>query len=379
MITRMNLKNFKCFSDACMEFSPLTLLSGINGSGKSTIIQILLLLRQSHLQGRLETQGINLHGDLIHLGLASDALSEAANEDEVCVAIHWMNDLRAKWLFDASEDLDYLPLKAVETSESNEVFKTPLFSRGFNYLVAERIGPRVVQQKNDFAVKEFRSMGNAGEYTAHFLAIHGREIIPDDIRLHKGAPSNSLLSQTEAWLSEIKPQTRLKIEEYYGTDQVRITYSSEVPSGTTRKFRATNEGFGLSFVLPVIVALLSAKPGDIIIIDTPEAHLHPSAQSKIGELLSRTARSGVQVLIETHSDHILNGVRLAIYDEIISPDETRFHYLTRILKEGDFITEIHTPEIDSAGRFKYWPPCFFDEWNLNLQRLLLPKEIKYGD
>ncbi|MCP4113589.1 MAG: DUF3696 domain-containing protein [Desulfobacteraceae bacterium] len=379
MITRIAIRNFKCFLDADVEFCPLTLLSGINGSGKSTIIQILLLLRQSYLQGRLATQGINLYGDLVNLGLASDALNEAANEDEISASIHWLNGLNAKWIFNASENLDYLPLKQVEINKKDEVFETSLFSKGFNYLVAERSGPRVIQQKNDLAVREFRSMGIAGEYTAHFLAIHGNEIVPDDARLNKKAPSDSLLSQSEAWLSELKPQTRIQIEEFYGTDQVRITYSSEVPSGTTKKFRATNEGFGLSFVLPIIVTLLAARPGDIIIIDTPEAHLHPSAQTKIGELVSKTAKSGVQVLIETHSDHILNGVRLALYDEIISPDETRFHYFTRTVKQGDFITEIHTPGIDSAGRFKYWPPGFFDEWNINLQRLLMPKELKYDD
>ncbi len=87
MITRITIRNFKCFLDADVEFCPLTVLSGINGSGKSTIIQILLLLRQSYLQGRLATQGINLYGDLVNLGLASDALNEAANEELILIRV----------------------------------------------------------------------------------------------------------------------------------------------------------------------------------------------------------------------------------------------------------------------------------------------------
>ena len=376
MISKINVRNFKCFLNSSIDFRSLTLLSGINGSGKSSLIQLLLLLRQSYLQGKLVNQGLSLHGELVNLGLAKDALSEAAKEDEISIEVIWDSGLNLNCIFDASKDLDYLPLKNNNLKDS--LFAMPLFSKGFNYLGAERIGPRVVQQINDIIVKESRQVGICGEFTGHFLAIHGDEPISNDLRLHKQATSNKLISQTEAWMGELTPQTRLKIKEYRGTDQVQLVYSFEIPSGTTNEYRATNVGFGLSVVLPVVVTLLAARPGDFVIIDSPEVHLHPRAQTKIGELLARTAESGVQVIVETHSDHVLNGVRLALRDGISSYEKFQFHYLTRSVREGDVIIEIHSPKIDNNGRFDSWPPGFFDEWNINLQRLLLPKEKGNG-
>ena len=379
MISRINIRNFKCFLNSSIDFLSLTLLSGINGSGKSSLVQILLLLRQSYLQGKLVNQGLSLHGELVNLGLASDALNEVAKEDEISIEVIWDNGLNLSCIFDASKDLDYLPLKSSKNEFMKEnLFDIPLFSKGFNYLGAERLGPRVVQQINDIIVKESRQVGINGEFTGHFLAKHGNEAISNDFRFHKKAASDKLISQTEAWMGELTPQTRINIKEYPGTDQVQLVYSFEIPSGTTNKYRATNVGFGLSVVLPVVVTLLAAKPGDLVIIDSPEVHLHPRAQTKIGELLARTAESGVQVIVETHSDHILNGVRLALRDGISSHEKIQFHYLSRSVREGDVIIEIHSPKIDNNGRLDVWPPGFFDEWNVNLQRLLLPKEEKNG-
>lgn len=74
-------------------------------------------------------------------------------------------------------------------------------------------------------------------------------------------------------------------------------------------FTAQNVGFGISYVLPIVLALVKAKKGELIILENPEAHLHPRGQRKMGELIARAAQGGVQVIVETHSDHILNGIR----------------------------------------------------------------------
>lgn len=373
MIKNLTLQNFKCFLKESIDFSSLTLFSGINGAGKSTIIQLLLLLRQSHLQGRLE-KGLSLQGDLLHVGRAKDALNEIANNDIISANIKWGNDINAAWTFNASEDSDFLPIITSENNPDQEtIYRTSLFSKGFNYISAERVGPRAVNQKDDYIVNEYKSVGMAGEFTANFLSAYGNNEIPNDLRYHEKAISRTLKANTEAWLNEISNKIRINPEEYLGTDQVRLTFSYETPSGSSSGYRATNVGFGLSYVLPIIVTVLSANPGDLIIIDTPEAHLHPRGQSKIGELLARAAKSGVQVIIETHSDHVLNGVRLAIYDDIIRAQETIFYYLSRELKQDELITEVHRLNIDASGRFEYWPSGFFDEWNINLQRLLYPK------
>jgi predicted ATPase len=115
---------------------------------------------------------------------------------------------------------------------------------------------------------------------------------------------------------------------------------------------------------------LVAKPGDLIIIENPEAHLHPSAQSKIGKLLALAAQNGVQVIIETHSDHVLNGIRVMIHgDDVlgkVNADifKTHFFYL-----DGD-AQERRVLNAKPGGKLTGWPAGFFDEWENNLRTLV---------
>lgn len=90
--------------------------------------------------------------------------------------------------------------------------------------------------------------------------------------------------------------------------------------------RPQNVGFGLTQLFPIIVAILAAREGDIILIENPEVHLHPKAQQDVGTLLARVAASGVQVVVETHSDHVLNGVRLAVKSKSIVPADVAIHF-----------------------------------------------------
>jgi len=72
-------------------------------------------------------------------------------------------------------------------------------------------------------------------------------------------------------------------------------------------------GFGLSYTLPVITALLVGTliPNSLVIIENPEAHLHPRGQTEIARLIALCAQVGTQIIIETHSDHLFDGIRIA--------------------------------------------------------------------
>ena len=76
MIQSVHLFNYKCFANQNTAFNALTLLSGLNGTGKSSVIQALLLLRQSYQQTLLPGKGLALNGDLVNVGTAQDALFE---------------------------------------------------------------------------------------------------------------------------------------------------------------------------------------------------------------------------------------------------------------------------------------------------------------
>lgn len=82
--------------------------------------------------------------------------------------------------------------------------------------------------------------------------------------------------------------------------------------GFTNEYTPQNVGFGISYSLHVITAILKAKDGDLIIIENPESHVHPRGQAELGKLIALAAINNIQIIIETHSDHIINGIRVAV-------------------------------------------------------------------
>ncbi len=127
-------------------------------------------------------------------------------------------------------------------------------------------------------------------------------------------------------------------------------------------------GFGITYTLPIVISLLSAKPGHLVLLENPEAHLHPRAQSKIGELIARTAASGVQVIFETHSDHVLNGVRMAVKDKRLGADDASILFFDRVA--GSLRARVTPLQMDADGRIDQWPVGFFDEFEKSIERLI---------
>ncbi len=359
----LSIRNFKCFDKVDVSLKPLTVLSGINGIGKSSFMQSLLLLRQSMLEPG-ESPKARLNGSLISLGYADDVLYEQAENDD---SIEFT-------LGDASQSatFSFAYKKGAKTLEPSKPLPTAkeisLFGRDFYYLNAERIGLRTAFDSLDFGGSRFNPIGNAGEYCAWLLATHERRPIGSDLLMHSQEPINELRSQVEAWLSEIGQTPRIHLDEHNSMDLVSMQFSfmrEGIPSGN---YRPTNVGFGLTYTLPIFVAALLAKPGGVLLIENPEAHLHPKGQSAMGRFLSRVAASGIQVIIETHSDHLLNGIRIATKKSVIKANDVVLHFFNREL--GALSTTVTTPQLDENGRLDQWPEGFFDEWENGLAELL---------
>jgi predicted ATPase len=383
MIHTLRLQNFKCFADQTLRFKSLTLLTGVNGMGKSTILQALLLLRQSFQQGLLGfrplrlTRGLALNGDLTHIGTARDALFEDAGENVIGLSLVSDNGLEKTWLFDSDHEADVLKLIS-STPDSNAIYDSTLFGNRVHYLQAERLGPRRFFETSDFLVRQQHQLGASGEYTAQFLAVFGTEEVQHEL-VREDASSASLLDQVEAWLSEISPGAKVVLAPNPNTDTVSLQYSflkkaqqSEDVRLRSNNYRATNVGFGITYILPILVAVLSSSPGTLILVENPEAHLHPRGQAMMGELLARAAACGIQIIVETHSDHVLNGIRVAVHDGKLSPDDVQLHYFQR--REDDGFAEVISPNINRDGRIDRWPDGFFDEWDKSLEALLTPRE-----
>jgi len=367
MIQSIQLTNFKCFEDQEVIFRPLTLLAGLNSSGKSTIIQALLLLRQSFLENLLPSVGLTLNGKLAQLGTAKDALFEESDSDEIAFEVK--DDLPAslnlRFAYREASDV----LAVIGSEVAGEIWKTSLFRDEFQYLRAERIGPRTSFGMSDYEVRHHHQIGSSGEFAVHFLSLFGSEIINLVGLRHPMATSNTLQSQVEAWMTEISPGVRLNLKRYSEMDLMTfgVAYSlgHQVASS---EYRPTNVGFGITYALPIVVSVLSAHPGSLVIVENPEAHLHPRGQVKMGELLSLASTVGIQILIETHSDHVLNGIRLAVHGR--KADPTRVALYHSKWERGGKSPSLTLLNINENGRISEWPEGFFDEMERSLDQLL---------
>jgi predicted ATPase len=368
-IQSLRLQNFKCFEDQVLRLRPLTLLSGLNSTGKSSVIQSLLLLRQSYQQGLLQKIGLALNGDLIHIGTAIDALFEGAKGDSIGFDLSLENGIEKQWRFQYDQEVDVLSLSSSELEGEMRIYDTSLFKDNFHYLQAERLGPRRFFETSDFLVRQRRQLGTAGEYAAHFLSVFGDNAIAHQPLAHPNAVSLSLRAQVEAWLGEISPGTLIALSPSSNTDTISLQFSF----ATSNKYRATNVGFGITYVLPILIAILSSSAGSLLLIENPEAHLHPKGQAEMGALLARAASCGIQVVIETHSDHVLNGIRVAVHDGMIEPQDTQLHFFQRTVRDEQVQNEVTPLLIDHNGRIDHWPDGFFDEWDKSLEALLEPR------
>lgn len=368
MLQTLKIQNFKVLKEFEFLLSNLTLLSGLNSMGKSSLIQVLLLIRQSHQQKVLNKDGLLLSGNYLNIGNGKDALSIDAEEDILAFDIEWDDDDYLIMEFNYNERSNLQSLNKIEPQEFN--FNKSLFNNCFQYLSAERVSPKSVFPVSDYDINTLHSLGKNGEFTAHFLFEHGsKPIIVKELQ-HKKAKSETLLAQVDAWMSEISPGIKITANVIPEVNQASLRYEFETKNGFTEKFRPENVGFGLTYVLPVVTAVLAASPGDLLIIENPEAHLHPAGQSAVANLLACAAQCGIQIIIETHSDHFLNGVRIATKKASITPDNISIFYFSPQLNSTEHSIDVYQPFIDDRGMLNEWPEGFFDEWDKGLDILI---------
>jgi len=188
----------------------------------------------------------------------------------------------------------------------------------------------------------------------------------DDVsprRAHTNEPATSVRKQLDYWLATLFPGAQANVQYVPQVSLLSLQFRlSDI--GPWR--RPANIGYGLTYAFPIIVALLTADEGQVVMIDSPEAHLHPSAQSRMGLLLAHFAAAGVQIVVETHSDHLLNGARLAVSSGLISHADLQIHFFSAATSDGHGVI---SPALDSRGSVSEWPDGFFDQSEKDLSRL----------
>ncbi len=375
MIEWLTMRNFKAFREHDLPLAPYSLLTGLNSSGKSTVLQALGLLRQTYDHSLLERTsarsdvGFLLNGDLVELGTGKDVLHEDYRKNpsgtpmiELGLASSDPTE-RSSWTAEYQPESDLLPMRSTHGFTDSY----SLFGPYFQYLRADRLVPAVSYPRSYDAAVRRRFLGARGEHTVNFLRHHRDEPIYDTPLYHTAAKSPRLLDQTEAWMQEICPGVNLDVVGIDGTDQVRLSFQFGTAGlSSSNRYRPTNVGFGLTYVLPIVVACLTARRGSLVLLENPEAHVHPRGQTAMARLTCAAAEAGAQIVVETHSDHILNGVRIMVKEGRLRASQVALHYFSR---SSDGI-EVMSPSIGSDGMLSAWPEGFFDEWDRSLDQLL---------
>lgn len=383
MISKIFIQNFKSLENVTIECSNLNVLTGLNGMGKSSVIQSLLLLRQSYERGFLQNEGLTLNGELVMIGTVKDALYEFTSKEEINFSLDFTVDddtVNKDWFFirevndpDSKEEekkysrSDFMPFSGKIPLDID--FFSLFSHNSFKYLNADR-WVKNEYETSDFNVVRNRYLGKHGEYTAHYLNHFGSTPIHKDL-LFDDTFINELEIQVCAWLSIISPGTKVTTETINGSDSIKLRYIFEGEKESTSEIKPMNVGFGLTYVLPVLVALLSAKKDDTLIIENPESHIHPKGQSAIGNLIAKVAQLGVQIFVETHSDHIINGILVASKNfekNSIGIDCN----LIRMMhcEKVQFATQIKEIKILAGGKISDQPEDFFDQSDKDLKYLL---------
>lgn len=345
MIKSIDIKNFKCFKENKIMFSKANLLLGANSGGKSSLIQAILLSKMS-LDSIMEydTKSLDLMDNKYDLNLNSfdEIIYDDADEYYFNITLECNSEI-STIKYTQTDDINVIN-HSIDKRRNKSM--NPLIYLGSDRLVSKY---QINGDINNIKI------GKDNEYLGYIIG-KGRQknnIEMNIKRNHWDNKDTKLLDiQINDWLSYILPNSRVTSGNTGTDNYISLLF------GEKSNLHQNNVGYGNSFILPIIVAGLIAKKGSILIVENPELHLHPRAQSNIAAFLSVVAASGVQVIIETHSEHIVNGFRKAILDKQnpLKDSDLIINYL-----HVDKICVIDKVELNDKAEIANWPEGFMDQ------------------
>jgi len=422
-LTRITVRGFKSLADeTSIEIRPLTLLAGANSSGKSSILQPLLLMKQTlespYNFGPLVLNGANVKftsfeqilsncysdnssdsfriqlsfgrgrsfateickeatGKLkvrcteyasedgkikIEAGLSSKELEQQLAKSKVRDRIDWRSNFLTR-----HHEYRGLSVEPYLTAKESFFYLVPA-------LAYERDGATIIDEVyDDLHDLDLNDFNSAIQSLIHLpglrdnpersypLTAVGRDF-PGTFEKYTASVICDWQNQGDERLQQLGQA----LENLGLTWKVEATQLNDVqvelrvnPRPRSARFNemvsVADVGIGVSQVLPVVVALLAAAPGQLVYLEQPELHLHPRAQATLGDLLAEAARRGARVVVETHSDLLLRRVQTLIAEDRLDANLVKLHWFTR---DSDGITRVSSAELDEAGAYGDWPEDF---------------------
>ena len=370
MIKNIALQNFKCFAEKTdIGLSKVTLLYGHNGRGKSSLSQALLMIGQS-MKKRNDIDELYVKEELVDLGSFRDIRTADSLCDEIKFWIETEKDALelgfkpvadkpqvgglSTFIFNGENrfvsqtvkegtSTNNYPMVAYSTSDITIL----QLLKDITFVSAGRLGPVNDMVRNDTLAS--KQVGTKGEYLINALSHQTPEFV----------------AYVGTCLSSILTGAAIRIPDP-NANRLELLLNSR---NGEQVFQPINVGFGYSYVLPVVVSALMAEKGSVLVVENPEAHLHPRAQSRIMEFLVKQALDNdLQLIIETHSDHVVNGLRISMKKETLLPKDGLVQHFA--YDNGTVTPVITTITSDREGNLSSYPDDFMDEWTEQMMQLV---------
>ncbi len=390
MIDTFHINNLKCYGKLSLPLAPLTVLSGFNAGGKSTTTQGALLFAQA-LRANGRTPWIGLNGPLVQLGTAGEIVNGGHGlPREIGLGFEGKQSRVIWWLDPADRGAPALRISSIEITDLTGSHSVPLEAdtalddflptgrgttdlfaltsalRNLCFIGALRTANQEVFPSPESGDPIYGDVGARGEFAPWWLNRLSEEEV-EKARRSTNDAAPTLRRQVCAWGGELFPGFEVTAQGLERTGLIQLQLRNSI---TKDWHRPSNVGYGLSYAFPILVAGLVLRSGQMLVIDSPEAHLHPRAQSRMGRFLASIAGGGVRIIVETHSDHVLNGIRVAIKDKIIKPEDTAIYFFSSSSRVGQAAHEefaqfvepsVLRADVDINGRISNWPEGFFDQ------------------
>jgi predicted ATPase len=304
---------------------------------------------------------------MIQLGTGKDIFCQNGDSDTIRFYVKYKDGIVFDCCYRYEEnhqDSDQL-MRIGEKKE--ETYDVSLFSERFSYLSPEHIGPQKNYSTENWKKNGAVRLGVKGEFVVPFLAMEGEKIhISQDMCLPTGK-TDRLIDQVSAWMAKISPGIRISAELLPVIEKAKLSISYDGDRLVSEAFLPVNVGFGIPYVLPLIVELLISDENSLLLIENPESHLHPKGQTMLAKLIALAADHGCQIICESHSDHIINGVRVAVKNGHISNTKVGVSFFS---KNEDQETKVNHIYLDKYGNLSEYPAGLLDEWGILMTELI---------
>jgi len=418
-ITKISISGFKSIATECsIEIRPLTILAGANSSGKSSIMQPLLLMKQT-LESSTDYGALRLNGDNISFTSAQQILSyspDGGQTDSLTVAVELANSYKFKNTFKKPPKR---MINLIETSyydENDREIKATIGMPSIDIFESLPQSVKTLYKPDNPSVFEDYTWGIYRHFCFNIFVNYKGE---------DSSPISPLYNPSFIFTEEIPKVLHVRglrslerdlpvtgISQNFGgnfekyvasliyswqtveTDKFQVLNNYLHTLNLSKKIEATefndtqielkvnrsldsedmvnivDVGSGVSQVLPVLVALVAAEPEQLVYLEEPEIHLHPRAQANLGEIIVDAANRGVRVVLETHSDLLLRRIQSLVAEDKISPDKAILHWFSR--DENGF-TKITSTALNETGGYGN------SDFPLDFSDVLLDEEGRYLD